>query len=61
MSDVEALKDRFAQSAQPATVVVVAGAGHAFMNDTRPDAYRPDDAARAWREMVAFLDEQLSG
>ncbi len=61
MSDIEALKDRFEQSAQPARVVVVAGAGHAFMNDTRPDAYRPDDAARAWREMVAFLNEQLSG
>jgi len=61
MSDVEALRERFAQGAQPARVVVVAGAGHAFMNDTRPDAYRADDAARAWREMVAFLTEQLSG
>jgi len=61
LSDIEALKEHFEQSAQPARVVVMAGAGHAFMNDTRPDAYRPDDAARAWGEMVAFLSERLSG
>jgi dienelactone hydrolase len=31
------------------------------MNDTRPDAYRPEDAANAWKQMVAFLTEQLNG
>jgi dienelactone hydrolase len=36
------------------------GAGHAFMNDTRPDAYRPDDATNAWQRMVAYLTEQLN-
>ena len=61
LSDIELLKDRFAQSAQSAEVVVCPGAGHAFMNDTRPDAYRPDDAANAWKQMVAFLTEQLNG
>jgi len=34
--------------------------GHAFMNDTRPDAYRPENAANAWQLMVAFLTEQLN-
>jgi dienelactone hydrolase len=30
------------------------------MNDTRPDAHRPEDAANAWQRMVAFLAEQLN-
>jgi len=60
ISDIELLKDRFEQSPQSAEVVVYPGAGHAFMNDTRPDAYRPDDAANAWQRMVAFLTKQLN-
>jgi carboxymethylenebutenolidase len=60
VSDIELLKDRFSESSQFAEVVVYSGAGHAFMNDTRPDAYRPDDAANAWQRMVAFLTEQLN-
>jgi len=61
LSDIERLEERFAQSAQSAEVVLYPGAGHAFMNDTRPDAYRPEDAAKAWQRMVAFLTEQLNG
>ncbi len=30
------------------------------MNDTRPDAYRPEDAANAWQQMVAFLTKHLN-
>jgi len=60
LSDIELLEDRFAQSAQAAEVVLYPGAGHAFMNDTRPDAYRPEDAAKAWQRMVGFLTEQLN-
>jgi carboxymethylenebutenolidase len=58
-SDIELLKERFAQASQLAEVVVYPGAGHAFMNDTRPDAYRPADAADAWQKMVEFLRKQL--
>jgi len=36
------------------------GAGHAFFNDTRPDAYRPDAAADAFPRAVAFLRRALS-
>lgn len=36
------------------------GAGHAFFNDTRPDAYRPDAAADAWPRAVAFLRTHLA-
>jgi len=61
MDDVRALERAFAAAPAPAEVIVVAGAGHAFMNDTRPDAYRPEAAAEAWRRMVAFLREQLAG
>ena len=60
VSEIELLKDRFEQSPQSAEVVVYPGAGHAFVNDTRPDADRPEGAANAWRQMVAFLTEQLN-
>jgi len=59
ISDIELLEERFAHSGQAAEVVLYPGAGHAFMNDTRPDAYRPDDAANAWQRMVGFLTEKL--
>jgi len=61
MDDVERLKQQFAECPQPAKVVVYPGAGHAFMNDTRPAAYRPEDAADAWHRMVAFLNANLTG
>jgi carboxymethylenebutenolidase len=59
MDDVRALERELARAGAPAEVVVVAGAGHAFMNDTRPDAFRPEAAAEAWRRTVAFLRAQL--
>ena len=36
------------------------GAGHAFFNDTRPDAYRPEAAADGWRRALAFLRTHLA-
>lgn len=58
-SDIEQLEFRLKQTSQTAEVVVYPGAGHAFMNDTRPDAYRPEAAADAWARMVEFLRKQL--
>ncbi len=55
MDDVRALERELARADAAAEVVVVAGAGHAFMNDTRPAAYRPDAAAAAWKRAVEFL------
>jgi carboxymethylenebutenolidase len=55
ISDIELLKNRFAQSAESAEVVVYPGVGHAFMNDTRPDA-----AANAWQQTFVFPTEQLN-
>ena len=34
-------------------------ASHAFMNDTRPEVYRDDDAAMAWDRLVSFLHTML--
>jgi dienelactone hydrolase len=59
MSDVTALKARLDGTPHPTELVVVPGAGHAFMNDTRDDAYRPEDAKRAWGRMREFLDRYL--
>jgi carboxymethylenebutenolidase len=59
LADIELLRQRLARSAQPAEVIVYPGAGHAFMNDTRPAAFRPEIAASAWSRMLAFLREQL--
>lgn len=59
LDDVRALERELARAEAPAEIVIVPGAGHAFMNDTRPAAYRPEDAAAAWTRTVAFLREHL--
>lgn len=59
LPDVEILRQRMQASGQAAEVVVYEGAGHAFMNETRPDAFRPDAARDAWERMVGFLELQL--
>jgi carboxymethylenebutenolidase len=57
--DVEGLGQRLAASAQPSDVVVYPDAGHAFLNDTRPEAYRPEAARDAWGRMVEFFRKHL--
>jgi carboxymethylenebutenolidase len=54
----EQLESRAAGSGQPLTVDVYEGAGHAFFADYRP-TYRPDPAAKLWREVVPFLGRHL--
>ena len=34
-------------------------ADHAFVNDTRPEVYSPDNASLAWRRTVAFFHQHL--
>ncbi len=43
-----------------ATVRIFPGVGHAFMNDSRPDAYDAVAAARAFADAIAFLRAELS-
>ena len=60
MADVDSLRQRLASADARSEVVVYPGAGHAFMNDTRAEAYRPEAAADAFARMVAFLAQQLA-
>lgn len=59
-SDVERLRASLARAAPPSEVEVYPGAGHAFMNDTRPAAFRPELARRAWLHSLDFLRRELA-
>jgi carboxymethylenebutenolidase len=59
LDDVHQLEARLARAKPPSQVVVVPDVGHAFLNDTRPDAYRPAEAQAAWQRSVAFLRQHL--
>jgi carboxymethylenebutenolidase len=59
LADVGRLREALSGASHPADVVVYPGAGHAFMNDTRPAAYRPELARRAWARMLEFLRREL--
>jgi carboxymethylenebutenolidase len=52
------LRERAASSGQEVKVDVYDGAGHAFFADYRP-SYRPQPAAKLWREIVPFLERHL--
>jgi carboxymethylenebutenolidase len=58
-SEVGELERRLAPLTQPSEVVLYPGAGHAFMNDTRPELHRPQVADDAWGRMVAFFRHHL--
>lgn len=57
--DVEELRAILQRTSAPHEIVVYPDAGHAFFNDTRPDAYRPAAAADAWPRAIAFLHRHL--
>jgi carboxymethylenebutenolidase len=40
-------------------IVVYPGAGHAFNNDTRPEAFRPQASADAWQRLFAHFRRHL--
>jgi carboxymethylenebutenolidase len=58
--DVEALRAILTREQKTFAIKSYPGAGHAFFNDTRPDAYRPDAAADAWPRAVEFLRTHLA-
>jgi carboxymethylenebutenolidase len=57
--DAEELRARLDRAGKTATIRMFEGAGHAFLNDRRPQRYRPSQAAELWSEMLAFLREHL--
>jgi carboxymethylenebutenolidase len=59
-ADVAELGAILARGDKRFEIVTYPGAGHAFFNDTRPDAYRPDAAADGWQRAVAFLRRHLA-
>lgn len=60
VDDVRALEQALDASPHAGEVHLYAGAGHAFLNDTRPEAYREDAARDAWARLVPFLEKQLA-
>jgi len=59
LADVDELRATLARAGKRFVIRTFAGCGHAFFNDTRPDAYRPAAAAEAFRLAIGFLREHL--
>jgi carboxymethylenebutenolidase len=59
VEDVREMERRLEASPHEGAVVLYPGAGHAFLNDTRPAAYREEAARDAWGRLVPFLRRHL--
>jgi carboxymethylenebutenolidase len=59
-ADVEELRAILARGPRPHEIHTYPGCGHAFFNDTRPDAYRPEAAKETFERAVAFLESHLA-
>jgi carboxymethylenebutenolidase len=59
MNDVSELRERLAVANKRFELRTYAGCGHAFLNHTRPDAFRPEAAAAAFEEAAAFFSRFL--
>ena len=59
MSDVSELRRRLAAANKRFDLRTYPGCGHAFLNHTRPDAFRPEAAAAAFEEAAAFFSRFL--
>ena len=60
LADVDALREIWKAHAKRPEVVVYEGAGHAFMNDSRPALYRPEAAQAAWSRVIPFFRQHLA-
>lgn len=58
-ADVDALEIALERSGTRFRLDRYPGAGHAFLNRTRPDAHRPEAAAEAWQRLLSFFRETL--
>jgi carboxymethylenebutenolidase len=54
----EAIKKQLDARNQPMEICVY-DADHAFVNDTRPEVYSPDNAKLAWGRMTKFMHDHL--
>lgn len=58
-SDVDVLEAALPKSGSEFRVDRYRAAGHAFLNETRPGAYRPEEAAIALERTIAFFHARL--
>ena len=58
-ADVKELEATLRRTGKNFQTKIYTGAGHAFMNDTRPEMYRPDAAKDAWTRAVTFFRAHL--
>jgi carboxymethylenebutenolidase len=58
VAGAEAIKKEI-EAAGGSMVLHVYDADHAFMNDTRPEVYSPENAKLAWDRSITFLHQQL--
>lgn len=58
VADVEAFEAALKKAGRTATLHEYPGAGHAFMDDTRP-AFHADAAAQAWARTLVFFQKYL--
>jgi carboxymethylenebutenolidase len=56
---MESLRKGLEKLKKEGEVKVYSGVGHAFFNDTRPDAYDGEAAQDAWKRVIKFLSEKL--
>jgi len=57
--EVDRLKEGLAKFGKPGEVHIYPETGHAFFNDTRPDAYHAEDAKHAWERTLQFFQRYL--
>jgi carboxymethylenebutenolidase len=53
------LEQALAGAGKQAEIHIYSGTGHAFFNDSRPDAYDAEHAADSWSRMLAFYGRHL--
>lgn len=56
---MDRLKEGLKKFDKEGDVVVYPGVGHAFFNDTRPDAFDRESAEDAWRRVKEFFEHRL--
>jgi carboxymethylenebutenolidase len=57
---VRGFESAMARAGRSLSVHIYPGAGHAFANPTRTDAYRPDATKDSWQRMMGFLGRELA-
>jgi carboxymethylenebutenolidase len=58
-ADIKQLESSLRKAGKVFQTKIYPGAGHAFMNDTRPEAYRPEAAKDAWDRALTFFRTHL--